>query len=41
MVISYKFKRIVGKPYLSDQFKKIFKRYIRGMFEMYCLLSYI
>ena len=25
----YKFKRNVGKPYLSDQFKKIVKRYIR------------
>ena len=25
----YKFKRIVGKPYLSDQFKKIVKRYIK------------
>ena len=25
----YKFKRIVGKPYFSDQFKKIVKRYIR------------
>ena len=25
----YKFKRIVGKPYISDQFKKIVKRYIR------------
>ena len=25
----YKFKRIVGKPYLSDQLKKIVKRYIR------------
>ena len=24
-----KFKRIVGKPYFSDQFKKIVKRYIR------------
>ena len=24
----YKFKRIVGKPYFSDQFKKIVKRYI-------------
>ena len=24
----YKFKRIVGKPYFSDQFKKIIKRYI-------------
>ena len=25
----YKFKRIVGKPYFSDQFKKIVRRYIR------------
>ena len=25
----YKFKRIVGKPYFSGQFKKIVKRYIR------------
>ena len=25
----YKFKRIVGKPTFSDQFKKIVKRYIR------------
>ena len=25
----YKFKRIVGQPYFSDQFKKIVKRYIR------------
>ena len=25
----YKFKRIVGKPYFSDQFKKIIKRYIK------------
>ena len=25
----YKFKQIVGKPYYSDQFKKIVKRYIR------------
>ena len=25
----YKFKRIVGKPYFSDQFKNIVKRYIR------------
>ena len=24
----YKFKRIVGNPYFSDQFKKIIKRYI-------------
>ena len=25
----YKFKRIVGKPNFSDQFKKIVKRYLR------------
>ena len=25
----YKFKRIVGKPSFSDQFKKIIKRYIK------------
>ena len=25
----YKFKRIVGKPYSSDQFRKIIKRYIK------------
>ena len=25
----YKFKRIVGKPNFSDQFKKIIKRYIK------------
>ena len=25
----YKFKRIIGKPYFSDQFKKIIKRYIK------------
>ena len=25
----YKFKQIVGKPYFSDKFKKIVKRYIR------------
>ena len=25
--LAYKFKRIVGKPNLSDQFKKIIKRY--------------
>ena len=25
----YKFTRIVGKPYFSDQFKKIVKHYIR------------
>ena len=27
--VAYQFKRIVGKPKLSDQFKKIVKRYIR------------
>ena len=27
--LGYKFKRIVGKPNFSDQFKKIVKRYIR------------
>ena len=27
--LSYKLKRIVGKPYFSDQFKKIVKRSIR------------
>ena len=26
----YKFKRIVGKPNFSDQFKKIVKRYKKG-----------
>ena len=26
----YKFKRIVGKPNFSDQFKKIVERYIKG-----------
>ena len=25
----YKFKRIIGKPYFSDQFKMIIKRYIK------------
>ena len=25
----YKFKRILGKPYFSDQFKTIIKRYIK------------
>ena len=28
-VLVYKFKQIVGKPNLSDQFKKIVKRYKR------------
>ena len=27
--LDYKFKRIVGKPNFSDQFKRIVKRYIR------------
>ena len=30
----YKFKRIVGKPNLSDQFKKIVKRYIRVGYDL-------
>ena len=30
----YKFKRIVGKPNFSDQFKKIVKRYIRVGYNM-------
>ena len=30
----YKFKRIVGKPNLSDQFKKIVKRYIRLRYNL-------
>ena len=30
----YKFKRIVGKPYFSDQFKKIIKRYKRVGYNM-------
>ena len=29
----YKYKRIVGKPNLSDQFKQIVKRYIRFGYE--------
>ena len=29
LYLVYKFKRIVGKPNFSDQFKKIVKRYIR------------
>ena len=29
VILVYKFKRIVGKPYFSDQFKNIVKRYIR------------
>ena len=30
----YKFKRIVGKPNFSDQFKKIIKRYIRVRYNL-------
>ena len=30
----YKFKRIVGKPSFSDQFKKIIKRYKRVGYNM-------
>ena len=30
----YKFKRIVGNPYFSDQFKKIVKRYIRVAYNL-------
>ena len=30
----YKFKRIVGKPYFSDQFKEIVKRYIRVEYSL-------
>ena len=29
LLVVYKFKRIVGKPNFSDQFKKIIKRYIK------------
>ena len=32
----YKFKRIVGKPNFSDQFKKIIKRYIKDITWMSC-----
>ena len=30
----YKFKRIVGKPNFTDQFKKIVKRYIRIWYNL-------
>ena len=30
----YKFKRIVGKPNFSDQFKKIIKRYIKVGYDL-------
>ena len=30
----YKFKQIVGKPYFSDQFKKIIKRNIKVGYEL-------
>ena len=35
----YKFKRIVGKPNFSDQFKKIVKRYIRVGYNLDMLPS--
>ena len=34
-----KFKRIVGKPYFSDQFKNIVKRYIRVGYNMDVMLQ--
>ena len=37
----YKFKRIVGKPYFSDQLKKIAKRFIRvGYHTTVCMPSF-
>ena len=33
----YKFKRIVGKPNFSDQFKKIIKRYKRMVYNMHIM----
>ena len=33
----YKFKRIVGKPNFSDQFKKIVKRYTRVAYNLYIM----
>ena len=30
----YKFKRIVGKPNFSDQFKQIIKRYIKAGYDL-------
>ena len=33
----YKFKRIVGKPNFSDQFKKIIKRYIKVGYNLYAM----
>ena len=36
----YKFKRIVGKPNFSDQFKKIVKRYIRVGYNLDIMLAY-
>ena len=35
----YKFKRIVGKPNFSDQFKKIVKRYIRVGYNLNIMLQ--
>ena len=36
--IVYKFKRIVEKPYFSDQFKKITKRYIKDGYNLDAML---
>ena len=36
----YKFKRIVGKPNFSDQFKNIVKRYIRVGYATVCMPSF-
>ena len=36
----YKFKRIVGKPYFSDQFKKIIKRYIKVGYNLDAMRQY-
>ena len=37
----YKFKRIVGKPNFSDQFKKIVKRYTRGIWKVLSMVFYL
>ena len=37
----YKFKRIVGKPIFSDQFKKIVKRYIRVGYTLDIMQQYV
>ena len=36
----YKFKRIVGKPNFSDQFKKIIKRYIKFGYNLDVMRQY-